>query len=301
MAKKKDTKGKPASKGKGKVSEETVVKPPSPLAVLFVKLFPTYAKFVPGAGAATASAAASRTSKVKPVLPRVNLLPSALADEAARRRLIRIQILIGIAILAVSGAAWSSQFQAVSSAQDALAAAEGKVAEAQNQANTLAPIGEYFTQLQSRLDIAAQLNASQVDYDRIIAEIRASMPPGSVLDSLAITTAMPGENPSGNPDNGPISCGASSDPFTVDGRVSLGCVQFSGTVPNRNDITVMLQYLERSKILASPFITQGGTGSTEGVQKVPFSGTINITDGAAVAVVSSTIEEQFPTEEAVAQ
>lgn len=289
--KKKDTKGKgkAATKGKGK-DKESVVKPPSPLAVLFVKLFPTYAKFVPGAGAATASAAASRTTKIKPVLPRVNLLPSALADEAARKRLIRLQLLIGVAILAVSGAVWSSQFQSVSAAQAALADAEQQVATAQSEVNKLAPIGDYFTQLQSRLDIAAQLNASQVDYDRVVAELRAAMPPGGTLDSLAITTAMPGENADNN--QGPISCGSSSDPFTVDGRVSLGCVQFSGTVPNRNDLTAMLQYLERSKLLASPFITQGGSGSGENGQKVPFSGTINITDGAAVAVAASS----FPTE-----
>lgn len=197
--------------------------------------------------------------------PRADLLPAAARDAIRRRPIVR-RLIVGIIgvglimVLLVAGATVYAitarvQLDAERDRSETLLAQQLEFAEAKAIADGLAE-GEA-----ARLAVMA----TEVDWDDIYAEIRASLPEGIILDSLDGTVSSgisePEEAAAGGDEQNP-------DPLRQDSVGSIAISATSETVPDVEAWLDALTALTGFAGIAPPVTVTGGpeTGYTVSIQ-----------------------------------
>lgn len=209
-----------------------------------------------------------------PSLPRVDLFPPSVRETTALRRT-RTVLLVLLGVVALLGATiWVLQGSAIGQAEARLADAQAENSRMQAQIDLLAPITVLFDEIANQralveTTLAAQPRAAAVN-DRLIAA------GGPGVDFSFITVEyqpipVAGEAPNLCPNPNPF-----------DSRVAIGCLSFSATATNPDQVSALLLALEADPFFIGPYV--GSTSSSEG--KVTFSGTVAVSTDALVTPLS---------------
>lgn len=247
----------------------TPKKPPSQFSIkvrnTLTKAFPTLAK---ASGASTL-----QVETVKPVLPRVNLLPPSLVIEVKRRFMIRaFAVITSLIALAMAGI-WFAQGTEIQIATTQVESREFETSLARAEVDRLKPIGAYFDQLQGRINIAAVMYMEQADYAGILTGLQAAAPEGVTLNDISIEFVSPSvaEAP---------TCGSDTSPFLDQSIRPLGCITFTGTARDTTVLTAFIEAVDTVDAVLYPFIAPGQAGAAG---EVTFTGTAAISPAASVA------------------
>lgn len=205
--------------------------------------------------------------ETKAKLPRVNILPPTLVMEIRRRKLRRgLGLVIGGVIAAVIGL-YLFQGTLIAAATEKLESTNASVQGTMVEAGRLAPIGDYYNTLQSRITAGTDEYRKQVNYPEIMNGIYQSAPYGLTIAQITIEY-YPEDNVE------PPPCGTETQPFADASIRPLGCIVITGTSSSHQAIEEFTTKLEGVTSIMAPFIAPG---------QVDQSGQITFTGSAAIA------------------
>lgn len=202
-------------------------------------------------------------------LPRVNLLPSEIAEA---RRMRRIQLGMGgavvVALLAVGGL-WYVEHGAVANAQAAVDTANQQNALLQGQIGKYANVTELkntVTAMQAQLN---QATAQEAKLSTFLGSMAVSLPNSSWLTHLTVTI--------GNANGAP----ASTTPSTTTGSQPVGSLTMVGSALNHDGVDALLRTLGAQKGIANPYFTTSTETQVPNTTKTTanFTVTADLTNG----------------------
>lgn len=213
----------------------------------------------------------------QPVLPRVNLLPKKVRVSIKIARIRKVAMGAALAVLLTSGLFWYSQGSTIAQAEQGVSDATEVNQDLQVQVNALAPIGQLYAQLTNQQEFVESALASSPTGSAILTafESAAASVSGKPLELNAISIVF---NPI--PEVGTeLNACPNPDPFGTE--ISIGCITFTGTAPNRDAISQFLLELEADPLFIGPYInTSSVTVPGEGQKsQVSFSGTTAVSLG----------------------
>lgn len=225
-----------------------------------------------------------------PALPRVNLLPPSVPEyflvRGIRRWFISIAVLLTIAFACV----WYLQVNQIADAEGRLAQAQADSAKISAQVSALAPIKEMYDQITAEQSLVATTLASAPQASLVVARLAdAGLAAQGSGGPVAFTSVAieyrgipePGAelNPCPNP-----------DPFSSD--ITIGCITFSGTASNREQVSAMLSIIAGDSLFVGPYVNNSTV--TQATADVPggvmFTGTAGVSiDALAKALTPEQI------------
>lgn len=223
-------------------------------------------------------------------LPRVDLLPPAVGQSIALRK-VRRTIVTVLALLALAaGGLWYVQGSRIDDANAALAQAQAESTAIQAQMAALAPIKEMYLQINSQKDLVRTTMASQPQSAAVFSHLSAAATEAggaTPVDFSSVSIVYQGIPKTGDVLN---AC-ANPDPFGSD--ISVGCVAFEATAGTREQVSALLRVLAADPMFIGPYV-DSSTISTDvtGVEgKVVFSGTSGIsTAGLEVPLTDEEVQ-----------
>ncbi len=235
-----------------------------------------------------------------PTLPRVNLLPSSVPEFFTLRRVRRAFIAITVLMVIAFGAVWYLQNSQIADAQARLDQAQADNAAVAARVSALAPIKEMYDQITAEQDIVATALAADPRASTVIARLVkaggvAAGASGVEFTSIAVEyRGIPESGAVLNPCQNP-------DPFSSD--ITIGCVTFSGTAANRDQISAMLTAMAGDPLFIGPFVNNSTVTETTGSSGVMFTGTTGVSldalitplaDEQVAAILAPPATEQEP-------
>ncbi len=214
-----------------------------------------------------------------PTLPRVNLLPSSVPEFFTLRRVRRAFIAITVLLVIAFGAVWYLQNSQIADAQARLDQAQADNAAVAARVSALAPIKEMYDQITAEQGIVATALAAEPRASTVIARLVkaggvAAGVAGVEFTSIAVEyRGIPESGAVLNPCQNP-------DPFSSD--ITIGCVTFSGTAANRDQISAMLTAMARDPLFIGPFVNNSTVTETTGSSGVMFTGTTGVSLDALI-------------------
>lgn len=226
-----------------------------------------------------------------PALPRVNLVPPSVPEYFLLRRIRRRFIAIAVLLAITFAGVWYLQGNQITDAEARLAQAQSESARISAQVSALAPIKEMYDQITAEQNLVATTLASAPQASLVVARLAdaglAAQGGGGpvAFTSIAIEyrgVPEPGAefNPCPNP-----------DPFSSD--ITIGCITFSGTASNREQVSTMLSIVADDGLFVGPYVnnstvTQSTAGDPGGVM---FTGTAGVSiDALATALTPEQID-----------
>ena len=216
-------------------------------------------------------------------LPQVNLLPSAIRESIALRRVRRLATAACIVVLLIAAMVWAAQIPAIQTSQDSLAQAQARNADEQAQVAALAPIAQMVAQIKRQQALVGTTLASQpraaLVYRHLLTAASQSGYPAVGFTTLAVDympATASGTAESACPD---------PDPFAK--HISIGCVTFSARAASREQVSRLLVSLAHDPLFVGPYVNNSMLASTiaGGRQSVAFTGTVGISPvGLATAL-----------------
>jgi hypothetical protein len=278
------------NKGKGKGTKiDGAKKPPTEKQLAFFARMPFLAQsFYKGKIPQSVSLAIANNKKTKPLLPKLNLLPPAIAFEIVRRRTKIILIGMGISVLFLSGAIWFTQGLTISQTTLSLAQAQAQVGISQKQANTYLPLTTYFNSLQARLDLANEKTANQLDYAKIFSSLKNAFGSSVTISTASIRPVTPDVVGTKNPTNLASQCGPINDPFTTGGSiVTVACVAFTGLATDSSQIPLIISRLASNSLFTNVSVVQ--TSQVASGVSITIAGSAAINQGGLMPVLAPII------------
>lgn len=223
-----------------------------------------------------------------PTLPQVNLLPHRVR-ESIRMGRVGHRAAWGVGVVAVLTAGlWLAQANAIQQAEQTLSDLQNTNLRLSNRASALAPIEQMATQLQRQQELVTTAVADQPKAAEVLRHLDqaalAGGPRGIEFSTVQITYhGIPkvGEvvNPCPNP-----------DPFGA--QVTVGCIAYSATARNRDQVTAFLRATEADPWFVGSYVGTSavGTQTDTGTATVTFSGTAGLSHQALVTPLT---EEQL--------
>ena len=208
------------------------------------------------------------------VLPQVNLLPAAVAQSIAIRKIRRAAMLGATLLLLISGIVWALQIPTIGDSQNALAQAQATNVIEQAQVHALAPIAQMVSQIKQqenlvKTTLAAQPTSAVVYHHLLSAAYQAGWP------RIRFATVAVAYMPASASSTAAAAC-PNPDPFAK--HITIGCVTFSATAGSREQVSRMLVALGRDHLFFGPYMNSSMlAGATGGSQSVSFTGTVAIT------------------------
>ncbi len=223
-------------------------------------------------------------------LPRVNLLPTAVRESLAMRKVRRVLLAVVLLLAVVAGGVWYLQGSRISDAEQRLADARAESGQLQDQMAALAPITVLATALENQKALVDATLAGQpqsaVVIDRLEASGRAASDTGGIgFSNVGVTyQGVPAAG-------GPLNPCPNPDPFGTE--ATIGCLTFNATASNRQEVSRLLEVLEADTLFVGPYVTSTAltlddVGGTSGVT---FSGTAGVSlEGLETALTPEQVE-----------
>lgn len=222
-----------------------------------------------------------------PTLPQVNLLPSSVRESIRIARVGRGAAWGVVAVAALTAGLWLVQANAIQQAEQQLNDLQAENVRLSNRANALAPIEQMATQLERQQELVTTALADQPQAAPVLRRLeqaaQAAGAQGIEFTTVQVTYhGIPKAGDMLNPCPNP-------DPFTS--RVTVGCVSYSATARNREQITSFLRATEADAWFVGSYIGTStlGTQTDTGTSTVTFSGTAGLSHEALVTPLT---EEQ---------
>jgi type IV pilus assembly protein PilN len=225
-----------------------------------------------------------------PTLPRVNLLPPAIRQSVAlrkvRRNLVAVVVLLVIAVAGV----WYLQGARIAEAEDRLAVAEAEGDDLQAQVAALAPITVLATALENQKALVDATLASQPQSALVISQLAEAG--REAADGNGITFSNVGVTYEGIPAaGGTLNPCPNPDPFGTE--ATIGCITFNANAGDRTQVSRLLEVLEADPLFVGPYVTTTSVTLAEegGATGVTFAGTAGVSlDGLQTLLTPEQIE-----------
>jgi hypothetical protein len=222
----------------------------------------------------------------EPTLPRIDVLPDKVRESFLVKRIIRSLVIVALLVAAAFGTLWYLQGSSIELAQTSLADAQAQNAQLQANAEALVPVTQMFTEITDQKALVDTTLASQPQADAVLERLQAAGRKVVAFDSISAQyngIPTPG---------GVLNACPKADPFVVD--VTVGCVTFTATAPDRADVTKFLTNLQSDPFFVGPYINMSSVteDKTSGASTVTFNGTAGVSTFALVQPLS---EEQIAT------
>lgn len=219
-------------------------------------------------------------------LPRVNLLPPEIAEQAQLRK---IQMgLAGAVALAVAamGFLYVGASDSVSTAQDQLTAATAEQADLNAQKADLADVTAVYAQAAAAQQLLTQAMGQEVRYSRFLSDLSLSIPDNVWVKSAVYTQA------SGTAAVAAAGAAAAGATGTAGSPTGIGTLTVTGVAYVHDDVANWLDSLAKTAGLESPTL-QSSTRALIGKKSVvEWSSTVNLStkalSGRYVTAVTAT-------------
>jgi hypothetical protein len=209
----------------------------------------------------------------EPTLPLVNLLPKAIRESMAIARIRKVLLLFGALILIAAGGLWYLQGSQISQAESTLAAAQADNQQLQADLEALAPVKQMYEQITRLQELVTSTLAAQPQAALVIERLSAAGEAAGGKDvnftNAAVTyTGIPAAGGELNPCPNP-------NPFDVE--IAVGCITFSASAANRQQVSELLRLLEADPLFVGPYVTNSTVTDIEGAaDSVAFSGSAGV-------------------------
>lgn len=204
-------------------------------------------------------------------LPTVNLLPAEVVEVLALRRLRRKFIGAGVAVAAAMAALYVGQFAVIANANSDLEQSQGQTQTLNTRMRELAPVRAFYAGVDANQKVIQQTMAHEVLYSGVVRRLHAAAPKGVAITNVSLTA----QTPSGTvgADTAAASACPGPDPFNP--GTSVGCINITGTAPNRVEVGRFIQQLFADEIFANPYVSATTVDQAKGMA---FSATVGLTD-----------------------
>lgn len=213
-----------------------------------------------------------------PKLPQVNLLPHSVSESMAMARVRRWTVVAVAVVLIAAGGLWWLQGSTIEKAEADLAAARQQNNTLQGQVAALAPVKQMYEQITRLQDVVTTTLAAQPQASLVIERLvqAGQQVTGSpiAMTSLDVAYAIP------KPGD-PLSQCPNPDPFGE--QVTVGCLTFSGTAVDRDQVSQFLRILEADPLFIGPYVTsttateiQSGARGNRTQSVVAFTGSTGV-------------------------
>lgn len=214
----------------------------------------------------------------QPTLPQVNLLPAAIKDAITAGKMRRWFIVGAVVLAAVVAGVWLLQTTKITTAQDTLVQAQAENAQLKASMGELTGVKEMYGQITRLQDLVTTTMASQPQSAVVLQQFAAAGVAAAggakpiTFDTIEVAyTGIPRDptllNPCPNP-----------DPFAKE--ATIGCVTFSGTAVERQQVSDLLRALQADPLFIGPFVPTismvPGDKSAGTTDSVAFSGSTGV-------------------------
>ena len=214
-----------------------------------------------------------------PSLPQVNLLPKEVTDAIAIGRIRRAFLVAAVLLVAAVAGVWWLQGSTIADAEADLAAATTQNTELRQDLDALAPVQAMYDQITSLQSVVTTTLASQPQASLVLERLAEAG--DAVGGSPAVSFLSANVTYSGIPLPGEdLNACPSPDPFGTE--ITIGCLNFTATARDREQVSSLLRELEADPIFIGPYVTSttatevAGVGGGPGRTVVAFSGSAGV-------------------------
>ena len=223
------------------------------------------------------------------VLPRVNLLPPAVRQAVAMRKVRRWLVAAVVVLLVGVAGVWYVQGSRIDEAESRLADAQATGAQLQSQVDAFGAIKAFYAELESQKTLVNTTLASQPQAAVVVQRLVQA---GEEAGASPITFSSVGVSYHGIPTAGStLNPCPNPDPFGTE--ITVGCLSFNALAKNRAEVSRLLEVLEQDPLFVGPYVTSTSIGSGElGLDTgVTFAGTAGVSvDGLSTALTPEQVD-----------
>jgi Tfp pilus assembly protein PilN len=197
-------------------------------------------------------------------LPRVNLLPPEIAEQAAFRK---VQMGLGAAVVAavgVVGLLYVSAAGSVSSAQGDVDKAAAQNTALQAQSAQYRDVTAVYAAAAAAQQQLTSVMGDEVRYSQLLNDLSLSVPSTVWIKSLNYTQGAP----------------AAPGPASATSAGSVGTFSVTGVAFSHDDIAIWLESIAGLKSYANPYFSNSTEGLLGTRKVVNFTSTANVTPAA---------------------
>ena len=211
-----------------------------------------------------------------PTLPRVNLLPVAVRQSVAMRKVRRGLVAAVLLLVVAVGGVWYLQGSRIDDAEARLATAQAEGDGLQAQLEALAPITVLTAALADQKSLVEATLASQPQAALVIGQLAADG--REAAGGKGITFSSANISYQGIPAaGGTLNACPNPDPFGTE--ATIGCITFNANAADRKEVSRLLEVLEADPLFVGPYVTS--TSVSPGVNGGPasdvtFAGTVGV-------------------------
>ncbi len=196
------------------------------------------------------------------VLPRVNLLPPELAEQARLRRLKTVLAGGLVATVVVVGALYAGAASDVADATAEVSAVTARGSDLQAQTRALSHVDELYRRADEAKARLASAMGEEVRFSQFLDDLSKDVPEHVWLTDITFT-----QTPSVGAD------GAA-------GATGIGTVTFTGVGFRHEDVAAWLDSLATQEGFADPYVTDSTAGLIGGRKTVSFTSSVVLTADA---------------------
>jgi Tfp pilus assembly protein PilN len=210
---------------------------------------------------ATTTAAGVRLT----LMPKVDLLPPEIAEEAKFRTL-RLGLAVGVAAsVAVVGLLWYSAHSSVSGAQTELTSAQGQQTTLQTQVAKFADVPKAYAEVQAAQGELTTAMGHEIRFSFILNDLSLTIPPKVWLTDATITEDVDAVSP----------------PVGAWGNTGVAHLSVAGVAYRYPDVAAWLQMLGKGKYYSDPYFNDAHQNEPIGTHaNVGFTSDVIITQTA---------------------
>jgi Tfp pilus assembly protein PilN len=222
-------------------------------------------------------------------LPRVNLLPPAVRQAVAMRKVRRWLIAAVVLLVVAVAGIWYVQGARIAEAEATLANARASGAELQSQVDAFGSIKAFYSELENQKALVSTTLAAQPQAAVVVERLVQA---GQDAGGSPIGFSSVGVSYHGIPEAGStLNPCPNPDPFGTE--ITIGCLSFNATAKNRAEVSRLLEVLEQDPLFVGPYVTSTSIGGGElGLETgVTFAGTAGISlDGLSAALTPEQVD-----------
>ena len=194
-------------------------------------------------------------------LPRVNLLPPEIAEQARRRR-VELGLAGGlVATVGVVGLLYAGATSSVSDATDELAAATARGSALQAQTREFADVNDVYDRAATAQALLVSAMGQEVRFSTFLDDLSKTVPDHVWLKNVTFTQAAP-------------------VPGAVAAAAGIGTATFTGVGFRHDDVATWLETLAAQPGFADPYVSESTAGEIGDRKTVSFTSTVTLTADA---------------------